>query len=213
MTKRERTPKSSPSGSSAPANVVAAYFDAHQRVVAESGLKLAALAESAGRAIIKSLDGGGKVICFGNGGSATQASHLAGELVGRFRRMRRPLPAVSLASDGGTMTCIGNDFGYSALFERQMEAFAQPGDVAIGLTTSGKSENVVRALAVARARGATTIALTGAAGLSGGDADHVIAVPSADTAHVQEVHLMLLHVWCIAIDAALGGDATGKAVR
>jgi D-sedoheptulose 7-phosphate isomerase len=101
------------------------------------------------------------------------------------------------------MTCIGNDFGYAAVFDRQMEAFAQRGDVAIGLTTSGKSENVVSAFRVARARGAVTIALTGSAGLVGGEADHLIAVPSTDTAHIQEVHLMVLHAWCIAVDEAL----------
>jgi len=185
---------------------LADYFRAHQRVVADSGEKLAPAAQAAGRAIIESLSRGGKVICFGNGGSATQASHLAGELVGRFHRARRPLPAVSLASDGGTMTCIGNDFGYPDLFARQMEAFAHAGDVAIGLTTSGKSENVVRALDVARRRGVVTIALTGAAGLTGGDADHLIAVPSENTAHVQEVHLMVLHAWCIAIDDVFGGE-------
>lgn len=182
---------------------VADHFRAHQRVVSESGKMLASAAALAGQAIIESLKGGGKVICFGNGGSATQASHLAGELVGRFRERRRPLPAVSLAADAGTMTCIGNDFGYAAVFDRQMAAFAQPGDVAIGLTTSGKSENVVSAFVVARAKGAATIALTGSAGLVGGEADHVIAVPSTDTAHIQEVHLMVLHAWCVAIDEAL----------
>jgi len=179
------------------------HFRAHERVVSESRKALASVTAAAGRAIIDSLEGGHKVICFGNGGSATQASHLAGELVGRFRAKRRPLPAVSLASDAATMTCIGNDFGYSAVFDRQMAAFAQPGDVAIGLTTSGKSENVVSAFVVARAKGAVTIALTGSAGLVGGDADHVIAVPSTDTAHIQEVHLMVLHAWCVAIDEAL----------
>lgn len=187
-----------------PSNSFADYFRAHVEVVAKSGVILESSATAAGRAIIEALESGGKIICFGNGGSATQASHLAGELVGRFRAKRRPLPAISLASDGGTLTCIGNDFGYSEVFERQMAAFAQPGDVAVGLTTSGKSENVVRALAVARARGAVTIALTGSAGLVGGEADHLIAVPSADTAHIQEVHLMVLHVWCVAIDEALG---------
>jgi len=178
------------------------HFRAHVEVVAKSGVTLASSAASAGGAIIDALKGGGKVICFGNGGSATQASHLAGELVGRFRAKRRPLPAISLASDAATLTCIGNDFGFSEVFDRQMAAFAQPGDVAIGLTTSGKSENVVKALAVARARGAITIALTGSAGLVGGEADHLIAVPSAETAHIQEVHLMVLHVWCITIDEA-----------
>jgi D-sedoheptulose 7-phosphate isomerase len=179
------------------------HFHAHVEVVAKSGVTLASSAADAGRAIVAVLERGGKVICFGNGGSATQASHLAGELVGRFRKKRRPLPAISLASDGGTLTCIGNDFGYSEVFDRQIAALAQPGDVAIGLTTSGKSENVVKALAVARAKGALTIALTGSAGLVGDESDHLIAVPSSDTAHIQEVHLMVLHVWCIAIDEAL----------
>lgn len=179
------------------------HFRAHERVVSASGEALATAAAAAGRAIIESLEGGGKVICFGNGGSATQASHLAGELVGRFRARRRPLPAVSLASDAATITCIGNDFGYPAVFDRQMAAFAQPGDVAIGLTTSGKSENVISAFVVARAKRVVTVALTGSAGLVGGEADHVIAVPSNDTAHIQEVHLMVLHAWCIAIDEAL----------
>jgi D-sedoheptulose 7-phosphate isomerase len=178
------------------------YIRSVQEVTAKSGHALESVAESAGRAIIESLTHGGKVICFGNGGSATQASHLAGELVGRFRANRKSLPAISLVSDAATITCIGNDFGYSAVFARQMEAFAQPGDIAIGLTTSGKSENVVKAFAVASERGAATVALTGAAGLIGGKADYLLAVPSTDTAHIQEVHLMLLHAWCIAIDEA-----------
>jgi D-sedoheptulose 7-phosphate isomerase len=182
----------------------AEYFRAHQQVVSESGEVVASAAAAAGRAIIETLEGGGKVICFGNGGSATQASHLAGELVGRFRARRRPLPAISLASDAATLTCIGNDFGYSEVFDRQMAAFAQPGDVAIGLTTSGKSENVINAFLVARAKGAITIALTGSAGLVGAEADHLLAVPSTNTAHIQEVHLMVLHTWCIAIDEAFG---------
>jgi D-sedoheptulose 7-phosphate isomerase len=180
------------------------HFGAHQDVVAKSIAALGDSVSASGGAIVESLRSGGKVICFGNGGSATQASHLAGELVGRFREKRRPLPAISLSSDGGTMTCIGNDFGYPDLFGRQMEAFAQQGDVAVGLTTSGKSVNVVKALGVAKSRGATTIALTGSAGLVSGEADHLIAVPSDNTALVQEIHLMILHVWCIAIDEAFG---------
>lgn len=183
------------------------HFRTHQEIVARSE-QLSAVAAETGRVLIESLRAGGKIIAFGNGGSATQASHLAGELVGRFRAHRNPLPAIALSSDAATMTCIGNDFGYPALFERQMEAFVRPGDVAIGLTTSGKSENVVRALAIARARGAVTIALTGLAGLASGEADHLLAVPSTDTAHIQEVHLMLLHVWCVALDEAFRGDGS-----
>jgi D-sedoheptulose 7-phosphate isomerase len=102
------------------------------------------------------------------------------------------------------VTCIANDFGYDVLFERQVRALAEAGDVAVGFTTSGRSENVRRGLEEARRRGAVTVAVVGAAGLVGGTADHVLAVPSDQTAHVQEVHLMLLHVWCICIDEALG---------
>ena len=201
--------KTSPPSSDSSAGVAAfaEYFRGHQQVVDASVASLAPVAVAAGRAIVESLDRGGKIICFGNGGSATQASHFAGELVGRFRLSRRPFPALSLSSDGGTTTCIGNDFGYPAVFERQIEAFAKEGDVAIGLTTSGTSENVVRALAAARAHAMVTVALTGEAGLVGGDADYVLRVPSSDTAYVQEVHLMVIHGWCIAIDNALGGTS------
>ena len=124
--------------------------------------------------------------------------------MGRFRKKRRPFPAISLSSDSGTVTCISNDFGYESVFERQIEALAQPGDIAIALTTSGKSENVIRGLKAARERGAVTIALTGSAGVTGADVDHVVAVPSTDSALIQEIHLMLIHVWCEAVDQASG---------
>jgi len=154
-------------------------------------------------AVALAFTSGNKVLLFGNGGSATQASHMVGELLGRYKDTRRPIAAIALGSDPGSVTCIANDFGYEALFERQVEALAAPRDVAIGLTTSGKSENVLRGLEAAKKRGATTIALCGSAGLARGGADHVVCVPSDITAHIQEVHLMLLHVWCVAIDAAL----------
>jgi len=182
------------------------HFRRHQQVVEESLGALASQSCAAADAIVAALRAGNMVICFGNGGSSTQASHLAEELVGRYKRTRRPFPAMSLSSDGGTVTCISNDFGYETLFERQIEAFAKAGDVAVALTTSGRSENVVRALRAAKVRGARTIALTGEAGLSGVEADHVLAVPSADSEHIQEVHLMVLHYWCAAVDDALGGD-------
>lgn len=198
--------KSNPSPSESAAGIAAFadYVRGHHQVVDASVATLAPVAVAAGQAIIESLHRGGKIICFGNGGSATQASHFAGELVGRFMLARRPFPALSLASDGATTTCIGNDFGYAALFERQIEAFGREGDVAVGLTTSGKSENVVRALAAAKSRSMLTVALTGEGGLLGGDADYVLQVPSAETAYIQELHLMVIHSWCIAIDAAFG---------
>lgn len=183
---------------------IAEHFASHQRVIDESVAQLAEPAEEVARVLIRALGAGRKVIAFGNGGSAAQASHLVGELLGRFNATRQPFPAVALASDAGAVTCIANDFGYDVLFERQVRALAEPGDVAFGFTTSGRSENVRRGLAEAQRRGAVTVAVVGRAGLVGGSADHVLAVPSDQTAHVQEVHLMLLHVWCIYIDEALG---------
>jgi D-sedoheptulose 7-phosphate isomerase len=180
------------------------HFREHQNVIEQSIDALEAEAEEVGRALVEALRAGNKIIAFGNGGSATQASHLVGELMGRYSLTRQPFPAVALASDAGTVTCIANDFGYDLLFERQVQALVVPGDVAIGYTTSGRSENVRLGLIKASERGAVTIAVTGAAGLIGATADHVLSVPSTITAYVQEVHLMLLHVWCIYIDAELG---------
>jgi D-sedoheptulose 7-phosphate isomerase len=186
------------------AGLIAEHFAAHGIVVERSAEHLREVAEEVARVLVSALGAGHKVIAFGNGGSAAQASHLVGELLGRFAMTRQPFPAIALASDAGTVTCITNDFGYAELFERQVQALAQAGDVAFGFTTSGRSENVRRGLVMAQERGAVTVAVTGAAGLVGGTADHVIAVPSDVTAHVQEVHLMLLHVWCIYIDEQLG---------
>jgi D-sedoheptulose 7-phosphate isomerase len=183
---------------------IAEHFGAHQQVIERSIRALEQQAEEVGRALVKALSEGHKIIAFGNGGSATQASHLVGELLGRFALTRQPFPAVSLASDIGTVTCISNDFSYEALFERQAQALVQPGDIAFGFTTSGRSENVRRGLMAAKGRGAVTVAVTGGAGLVGGTADHVLAVPSDVTAHIQEIHLMLLHVWCIFVDEELG---------
>ncbi|MEO7217916.1 MAG: SIS domain-containing protein [Gemmatimonadaceae bacterium] len=168
---------------------------------------LADAADAAGSALVKAVLGGRKILCFGNGGSASQASHMAGELIGRFKETRRPYAAIALGADGATATCIANDFGYGALFERQIEGLATHGDVAIGLSTSGTSENVVRGLAMARLKGAVTIAMTGEKGVAEGSVDHVLAVPSGVTAHIQEVHLMLLHAWCEEIDANVLGKS------
>ena len=185
-----------------PGQTFADHFSEHAKVVGACAA-LEKPSNAAITAMISSLKRGGKVLAFGNGGSATQASHLVEELIGRFKDTRRPLPAVSLVSDPGVVTCIANDFGYAALFERQVEALAGKGDIAVGITTSGKSENVLRGFDAAKKKGAVTIALCGKKGLQGSAADHVIAVPSENGAFIQEVHLMLLHVWCIAVDEAI----------
>ena len=186
-----------------PAQHFAHHFTQHQKVIDACIASLQPASDAAAEAIISCLARGGKILAFGNGGSATQASHLVEELIGRFKETRRPLPAISLVGDAGVVTCIANDFGYGAVFERQIEGLAVMGDAVVGITTSGRSENVLRGLKAAKEKGAMTIALCGKRGLDGGDADHVVAVPSEEGAYIQEVHLMLLHVWCIAVDATI----------
>lgn len=161
-----------------------------------------------GSRLIEVYQGGGRLFTFGNGGSAADAQHLAAELVGRYRRERRPLPAVALTVDPSVLTCIGNDYGYEDVFARQVHAFAAPGDMVIGFTTSGRSPNVVRGLAAARERGAVAVLFTGAdGGPAAGHADHVLAVPSRTTARIQELHLLLLHLLSEQVDAwAAGAD-------
>lgn len=160
--------------------------------------------ERAAEVIGAALATGGKVLCFGNGGSAGDAQHLAGELVGRYLKDRRALAAVALTTDTGILTAVGNDFGFDAVFSRQVEALGRPGDVAFGITTSGASTNVTRALKTARERGMTTIALTGRDGGETGRAVDVhLNVPSASTPRVQEVHRTILHVLCELIERDL----------
>lgn len=186
-----------------PAQYFDTHFREHQKVIDDCIASLQPASDAASQALIACIGRGGKVLAFGNGGSATQASHLVEELICRFKDTRRALPAVSLVADTGVITCIANDFGYGALFERQVQGLATRGDAVVGITTSGKSENVLRGFKAAKEKNATTIALCGRNGLQGMEADHVVAVPSDAGAYIQEVHLMLLHVWCTSIDAAI----------
>src|SRR3954462_6379306 len=151
-----------------PAQHFARHFTEHQKVIEACIASLQAASDAAADAIIAALGRGGKVLAFGNGGSATQASHVVEELLGRYKETRRPLPAISLVGDAGVVTCIANDFGYGALFERQVEGLATKGDAVVGITTSGKSENVIRGFKAAKAKGAVTIALCGQNGIDGG---------------------------------------------
>ncbi len=155
----------------------------------------------AAAAIAEAVRDGGKLLLFGNGGSAADAQHVAAELVGRFQRERRAIAAVALTSDTSVLTSIGNDYAYDRVFARQIEALGAAGDVAFGISTSGASANVVAALDTARARGLTTIALTGCDGGTVGRAAAIhINVPSRSTARVQEVHRTLLHVICEIVE-------------
>ena len=158
-------------------------------------------ADEAARLIVAAYERGGRVISFGNGGSAADAQHITGELVGRFKRERRPLAAIALSVDPSVVTCIANDYSFDDVFARQVQAHAHEGDVAIGYTTSGRSENVVRALRAARDAGAKTILFTGGDGLPATEhADVALVVPSASTARVQEMHLLLMHVIVDRVD-------------
>lgn len=155
----------------------------------------------AAAAIGVSIGRGGKVLVFGNGGSAAESQHFAAELVGRFMRDRRALPAVALTTDTSILTAIGNDLSFEQVFARQVSALGRPGDVAMGISTSGTSPNVVAALEAARAAGLTTIGLTGRdGGVMGERVDIHVNVPHAVTGHVQEVQLMLLHVICELVE-------------
>lgn len=148
----------------------------------------------ASTAITDSIRKGNKLMICGNGGSAADAQHLAGEFMCRFLKDREPLPAVALTTDSSVLTSISNDYSYADVFERQVRALGKEGDVLLGISTSGNSVNVLNALAEARRRGIVTILLTGEAQTAGGLADLVITVPSSDTPRIQEAHLLVEHV-------------------
>lgn len=187
------------------ASYYAAEFAEHATVAAATAAALEADFRRLYEACRSSIAGGGKLLLFGNGGSAADAQHLATELTVRYARNRQALPALALTTDSSALTAIGNDFGFDELFERQIEALGRPGDVAIGITTSGKSPNVLRALRTAKARGLVAAALTGR---GGGDlvgvADPMLVVPSDTTARIQEMHITLGQMLCGALEEELG---------
>ena len=168
--------------------------------------QLAHIAEAA-ELMVAALKTGRKIIWFGNGGSATQSQHMAGEFVGRFQRERRSLPSISLTENMASVTAIGNDYAFEQIFSRQLEGLAQPGDIVVGLSTSGNSPNVLEGLKTARALRLVTIGLTGR---SGGQmaklCDVCLSVPSAVTARIQEVHLTVGHILCGLVEDALAAQ-------
>ncbi|HEX29597.1 TPA: D-sedoheptulose 7-phosphate isomerase [Candidatus Poribacteria bacterium] len=156
--------------------------------------------------LVQSLRKGGKVILFGNGGSAADAQHIAAELVGRFKMERRALPAIALNTNSSVITAIGNDYDFTLSFSRQVEALVKEGDVAVGISTSGNSSNVIYALKRASELGAKTIALTGkTGGMLASVADLAIIVPSDDTPRIQEAHITIGHVLCDLVEKMLFG--------
>jgi phosphoheptose isomerase len=184
-----------------PVDTIRAIFDettaAHQRFSAYGFNGVVAAAA----AIARCLASGRKVLAFGNGGSASDAEHLVAELVGRFEGERRALCGIALTANSSVMTAIGNDYGYERVFTRQIEGLGSQGDVAFGISTSGRSPNVEAALAAAKARGMITIAMTGRdGGRMGADADIHLNVAESSTPRVQEVHRTIMHAMCTLID-------------
>jgi glucokinase len=175
--------------------------------VAEATATLSDEIRSAGALVCDKLARGGTVYTFGNGGSAADAQHLTGELVGCYKRERRPVPAVTLSTDPSAMTCIANDFSYEDVFKRQIQALAGPDDVVIAFTTSGRSPNVVAALAAAQVKGATTLLFAGGdGGPASVHADRTLLVPSKSTQRIQEMHTLMLHVISEMVDAWAAGE-------
>lgn len=178
-------------------------FDEHRRVLdamRDAGAALDAIADL----IIGAFRAGRRVYVFGNGGSASDAQHIAGELLGRFKLNRRALPALALTTDSSTVTAIANDLGYEQIFARQLEALLQPGDVAWALSTSGNSPNIIAAAEMARAREAQLVGFTGeTGGALGPRCTHVFRAPHTQSDRIQEAHLLAYHYICERVEAAM----------
>ena len=180
-----------------------AVADACAEQIAEAGLALCACFQQ-----------GNKVLLFGNGGSAADAQHIAAEFVGRFVLERKPLPAIALTTDTSALTAIGNDYGYEQVFARQVAGLGTAGDVAIGISTSGRSPSVLAGIQAAKERGMKTIGLTGGqGGLLAGMADIAIVVPTRNTARMQECHLAIEHILCELVENTLFPAATEQRIK
>lgn len=181
--------------------IVADSLEVKRRYFAEH----AAEVESAARMIAGAFDAGGKLLLFGNGGSAADAQHIAGEFINRFLPMdRRALPAIALSTDGGVLTCIANDTGFENIFARQIEALGASGDVCLAITTSGNSQNVIKAIERARACGMKVIGLLGRDGGRAAElCDLALVVPSHDTQRIQETHNLISHILCELVELIL----------
>ena len=187
------------------ADLFAREMEEHLRLTEAVAAGQADAFAAAAGACIERLGTGGKLFLFGNGGSAADAQHLAAELTVRLRCDRRPIPALALTADTAVLTAAGNDLGFAQIFARQIEALGQAGDIALAISTSGRSPNVLEGLAAARRKRLLTVGFCGANGDEmAALCDHLLAVPSAVTARVQELHIVLGHMLCSAIEQGLG---------
>ena len=180
--------------------------DALERAVQDAGL--CDTARKIAEAITSALRSGHKLLLAGNGGSAADAQHIAAEIVGRYKKDRPAYAAIALTTDTSALTAIGNDYGFEQIFARQVEGLGQRGDVLLGMTTSGRSPNIIAALKVARLRGLVTVGFTGAKGASmAASCDHLLVAPSDDTPVIQQIHLTFGHGICDVIEQTLMSGA------
>ena len=192
------------SGESALSSISAWLSDAQAMLQACQSAELDATMDAAVKATVAAMNAKKPLLVCGNGGSAADAAHIVGELVGRFLKERRPLKAICLTSNHAVLTAWSNDYSFDSVFARQVEAYAEPGGILLGLSTSGNSQNVVQAFEAAKAHGMITIGLTGeGGGKMAALCDYLFAVPSRSTPAIQQVHLCLYHYFCAAVEAAL----------
>lgn len=183
--------------------VIADYLSRHREAIDSLATMTPVMARAA-ELLRTRLQDGSKILLCGNGGSAADAQHFAAELVGRFRRERRALPAVALTTDTSALTAIGNDYGFEQIFSRQVEALASKGDVLVGISTSGHSPNVLKAVRAARERGCATIGLLGRDGGNiAVEVDLALVVPAEATSHIQEAHIVIIHLLCELVERAV----------
>ncbi len=186
-------------------NIIHRNFAEHLQIIELVHEALAEPIKKISQLLAQSLANGGTLFWCGNGGSAADSQHLAAELVGRFKKNRRALRSIALTTDTSVLTCVANDYSYADIFSRQVEALGCPGDVLIGISTSGNSENVLRAFKAAKEVGLMTIALLGKGGGSTKDlVDHALVIPSDSTARIQEAHILIGHILCELIEQELG---------
>ena len=179
---------------------------AHREVITRVELELAPLIAEMATLLVETFTRGGKLLVMGNGGSAADTQHFVAEIVGRFKMERRALPAIALSTDTSILTAIGNDYGFDRVFRRQVEALAAPGDVVVGISTSGNSPNVLQALELAREKGCRTVGLLGRDGGSIKAAcDLALIVPTSDTPRVQEGHITIIHIVCDLLEKTMFG--------
>ena len=183
--------------------MIQAELHAHQKTIEKTIEVMSPSIEEACQLMVNTLKSGNKILLIGNGGSAADAQHIAAELTGRYKSERRGLPAIALTTDTSALTAISNDYGYARVFDRQVEALANKGDLLIGISTSGNSDNILSALSTAKELGCKTLGMSGKdGGAMNSICDLNLIVPSDDTPRIQEMHILIGHILCQAVDDA-----------